>query len=145
MKNEQVCVESKARLYGADFVRVYATLSVFLFYAFWQLRSFNSGEYPFILFANGGIGFRGTTIFFALSGAMLQYNNASVKLNTKEVGNFYKKRWLSIFPAFFVVWLGVYIRNVLLNRSLFYAGNPFSLILTFLGVDGYFSYLECII
>ena len=48
---------------------------------------------------------------------------------------------MSIFPAFYLVWLGEYIHWVLVTRNLFYSGNPFSMILAFLGMDGYFNYL----
>lgn len=141
MKDKRIQVENKVRLYGADFVRTYAMLLIILFHAFIQMGSFNIGKYPFVNFANGNFGFRGVTLFFALSGALLCYRNASVKLNIKEIGTFYKKRWLSIFPAFYLVWLGEYIHRVLINRSFFFNGNPLSMILSLFGMDGYFSYL----
>ncbi|MBD5095953.1 MAG: acyltransferase [Lachnospiraceae bacterium] len=134
-------MEKKERLHGADFVRGYAMLMIVLFHAFVQLLSFNMGKYPFTFFANGDFGLKGVTLFFACSGAVLYYNHASIKLNTKEIGAFYKKRWMSIFPAFYLVWLGEYIHRVLINRSFFFNGNPLSMILSLFGMDGYFSYL----
>lgn len=76
------------------------------------------------------------TIFFMLSGAVLYYNYpvlASLK-------SFYYKRWKSVFPFFYMIFIPKFLINVIRYKSFFYLGSPFGLLLSLLGVDGYFSY-----
>ena len=76
------------------------------------------------------------TVFFFISGALLFYNHSEVD-NLKL---FYKKRALSIFPAFYIAWGSMYIRDVLRYKSMFYRGNPVSIILSLCGMDGYLAF-----
>lgn len=87
-------------------------------------------------YINGNLGQIGVSLFFILSGASLMYNyseNFSLK-------KFYKKRWLAIFPMYYIAWLSA----VLFYMYRFYSLNPFcvqrapwTIVLTVLGVDGY--------
>lgn len=76
------------------------------------------------------------TVFFFISGALLFYNHSEVD----DLKLFYKKRALSIFPAFYIAWGLMYIRDVLRYKSLFYRGNPASIILSLIGMDGYLAF-----
>lgn len=76
------------------------------------------------------------TIFFLISGAMLFYNYPVIT----SLKGFYYKRWKSIFPFFYLIFIPKFLINVIRYKSFFYLGNPFGLLLSVLGVDGYFSY-----
>lgn len=70
--------------------------------------------------------------FFALSGLVIKRNNSETK-----AWKFYKKRFLSIYPSFWIAWAVVYLLRVVGSGSFFYNGNRWSIILSFLGMDGY--------
>lgn len=67
---------------------------------------------------------------------ILFYNHSEID----DLKLFYKKRALSIFPAFYIAWGLMYIRDVLRYKSLFYRGNPASIILSLIGMDGYLAF-----
>lgn len=50
---------------------------------------------------------------------------------------FYKKRFLSIYPSFWIAWGVVHLLRVIGAGSFFYNGNRWSIILSVLGLDGY--------
>lgn len=76
------------------------------------------------------------TIFFMISGAMLYYNYPVIS----SLKGFYYKRWKSIFPFFYMIFIPKFLINVIRYKSFFYLGNPLGLLLSLLGIDGYFSY-----
>lgn len=76
------------------------------------------------------------TVFFFISGALLFYNYREVT----DLRAFYKKRAIAIFPAFYLAWGVLYLKDVIRYKSWFYKGNPFSLILSLVGMDGYLAY-----
>jgi len=79
-----------------------------------------------------------TRTFFILSGAMLYYNNE----NIESLPKFYLKRFKSIFPPFWIAYFIEFCKNAISTRTLFWSGqSPWKIILSILGVDGYFSYL----
>lgn len=73
------------------------------------------------------------TVFFILSGTVLRYNNKTIT----SLGLFYYKRWKSVFPAFYLAFLFLFIQNVFAFGDLFYLGEPWKLIFTLIGIDGY--------
>lgn len=123
---------------GADFLRALCTLGVVTYHFSCTLIYYNINCNPHILyrFANGNWGLVFVTMFFMLSGALLYKNNSTIM----SYKSFYVKRWKSIFPMFYMAFLIFYIPTAVSNHSLFYLGKPFSMILTLLGMDGYFLY-----
>ena len=116
-----------------DFIRAIACFGIVLFHF--------AVEYgwPFALSDFGGgvtYGDIYVTVFFFISGALLFYNHRQVE----EIKLFYKKRAFSIFPPFYIAWGLLYLRDVLRYKNLFYRGNPFSIILSLVGMDGYLAY-----
>lgn len=89
-------------------------------------------------FANGDWGAVFVTMFFIVSGGMLYLNNEKIK--SKKI--FYYKRFKAIFPSFYILFAILFINNVFINRSIFYnhQANPLSILLSVVGLDGYFSY-----
>ena len=59
----------------------------------------------------------------------------------KEVLDFFKKRWLSIFPMFYIAWTVMYIINSLRVGSWFWGGPRRNFLLSAIGMDGYFLHL----
>lgn len=116
-----------------DFIRAIACLGIVLYHF--------AVEYGWPdIFNNyvGGVTYGDiyVTVFFFISGALLFYNHSEVD----DLKLFYKKRALSIFPAFYIAWGLMYIRDVLRYKSLFYRGNPASIILSLIGMDGYLAF-----
>ena len=116
-----------------DFIRAIACLGIVLYHF--------AVEYGWPdIFNNyvGGVTYGDiyVTVFFFISGALLFYNHSKID----DLKLFYKKRALSIFPAFYIAWGLMYIRDVLRYKSLFYRGNPASIILSLIGMDGYLTF-----
>lgn len=122
----------KKHVYELDFIRAICALGIIAYhFSNYSLSSFK----PFYKFANGDFGALTVTVFFIITGYALYLSNS-------EVGNikrFYYKRFKSIFPTFWLVWLIFYIKDVIKVRYPFYAGNPLKFLLTLIGQDGYFS------
>ena len=136
----------KERRNEFDLIRAVSTVAIVLFhysYAFVQYDVGGNHVY-FMLHSNGTWGAVFVSLFFMLSGASLYYNwNDRLKtLGGKGgVADFYKKRWLSIFPMFYIGWLACYLMYVISFEWLWNWGGPYSkLWLTFFGMDGYFLY-----
>ncbi len=76
-------------------------------------------------------------MFLMLSGASLYLNYPE----SFSVKNFYKKRWLSIYPQFYIAWISLYFLQSYLKDSFFWGGQYYKILLSLLGMDGYFFYL----
>lgn len=128
----------KERLSGADFIRAISAIGIVTFHFSCTIVEYNSGDFlPLYNTANGSWGFIFVTIFFILSGAMLYYNYPKIT----SLRQFYYKRWLSVFPMFYIAFLLFHLNHVIQSHSFFYLGHPFKFILSILGMDGYFLYL----
>lgn len=127
----------KKRIQSFDFIRCISMIIIIVYHweSTYKQLNVNGYHYYLPLIKDIDWGRVGVTMFFILSGASLQYNYS------KQEGQwikFYKKRWISIFPMFYMIWLFVYIIFCILNRSMFFAGSPILFLLTLAGVDGYF-------
>ena len=64
------------------------------------------------------------------------------KQDRLSIRRFYYKRWKAMLPAYLLVWLFAYLMNVTQYGRFFYLEIPKSrLLLTFIGMDGYFSWM----
>lgn len=132
MKNETRSVQNKRpQLEYLNFARVVMTLLIVLYHSSGYLLN-GAGTQFFEKIAASALGPVGVAAFFTLSGMTIKYNNSEVKI----VG-FYKKRFLSIYPSFWIVWGLVYLSRVISAKSFFYNGNKWSILLSFCGLDGY--------
>jgi len=123
----------KHKLYEICLMRVLCALGIIV-YHFNGRSACNIKIFDRI--ANGFWGPILVTIFFSISGAVLYYNyNGSF-----NIVRFYYKRWKSIYPAFYLCFIYLYLQNVFKYGKIFYNDKPASLILSFLGLDGYFYY-----
>ena len=133
---------AKERIKSADFVRVISFAFIFIFHFYEELEAVTGRQTLLRHQANGNLAVMGNVLFFALSGAMLYlgYGGLTVKSGRKDIVRFYKKRWLSLFPSFLIAWGALYLLKAVASRDLFYNGNPASLLLSLVGLDGYMSY-----
>ena len=127
---------SGKRIFAYDFVRVFACVGVFLFHL-----DRGAAEY----FPNARVphmpewtGFLFVTAFFMLSGCMMQLHYGSPG-TVWDIREYYKKRIAGIYPAFYTVFFPLWILSAIRHGSLFYQGTKRTIVLSFLGVDGYFS------
>ena len=92
---------NQRRVFYLDFIRVVSILFIFIYHFNIAMEDFNISV-PFSLLTNTcnvTLGHIGVSLFLLLSGASLTYTYPKYK-TLKE---FYKKRFLSIFPAFWLI------------------------------------------
>lgn len=132
----------KSRYVGLDCIRIVATLLIMLFH-FDAHKVIKSPTYtqPFLKF-DGSIGILFVTVFFMLSGCALMNSNR----NELDIKKFYCKRFKAIFPTFWITYLiWFFLRGILYFIGVMQytpnQANPLKIVLTFIGLDGYFLYL----
>ena len=76
------------------------------------------------------------TGFFMISGAVLYYNHDEIP-SLKE---FYFKRFKSIYPAYYIAYSYFFIQKVFETGDLLTHGQPWCLIFSLLGMDGYLEF-----
>ena len=136
----------KERRNEYDLIRTVSTLAIVLFhYSFAFIQYGVGGKYIcFRQYANGAWGALFVAVFFMLSGSSLYYNWCDRLTSVKGKGgilDFYKKRWLAIFPMFYIAWFIFYMINAIdFGRLWNWGGSKANLLLTLLGMDGYFMY-----
>ena len=128
------------RIPAYDFVRAFACVGVFLFHQDRAIAEYLP-DVP-IVHLPEWTGFLFVTAFFLLSGCMMQLRYGDTGGATGGQWNalqFYKKRWLGIFPAFYAVFLPLWLYAGFKRGNLFYQGTRWPILLSVFGVDGYFS------
>lgn len=95
-------MKKKERIKSFDLIRCISMLIIVIYHWECTYEQLNVNGYHQYLPLIKGIdwGRVGVTMFFMLSGASLQYNYSERKLQWID---FYKKRWISIFPMFYMV------------------------------------------
>jgi len=129
------------RIENFDLIRALCTL-IIVFYHIACMPDTNSFWSPIpYRYANGDWGhITIVAAFFMLSGATLVLNHPT--LEKKDLKIFYFKRFKSIFPMFYLVWGYMYLTNALTANTFLFRAPAKYLLLSFLGVDGYFNYLR---
>ena len=124
-------MNKRERILGIDFVRAVCALGIIAvhFYA-----ASNSRVKIFSQWKNGDWATVLVAIFLMISGAMLYMNNQEVKL--RNVGKFYYKRAKTIYPAYWLIYIFLFLENCYLYGSVFYNGKPIALLFSLLGLDG---------
>lgn len=125
------------RIEQADFIRTISTLGIFYFH-FWS-KSVTNHLVPFTLpsLPNFTLGSLFVTVFFMLSGAMLYYTTQGKPFSMTR---FYQRRFLGIFPAFYLAFFPLHLKTALEYGTFFYKGNPKLFLLSLFGMDGYLNY-----
>jgi len=117
-----------------DRLRIFAILLVF----FYHYIIITGKQGFFLHHANGDWGHVGTTLFFLISGNCL----ARIYGENMDWKVFYKKRWLSIFPAFYLTYILVFLGHTLILHNDLILGRPlWWFIYTLLGIDHYIGFI----
>lgn len=132
-------MSKKERLKYVDLLRLIAMIPVVAVHWTRGLEysgvSTDSKVLPDIIFSIYLGGF-GVAIFFVLSGISLMYTYDG-KLDLKK---YFYKRFLGIYPMFWVAWLIAFMYYFVVNKGAYYTTAPkWTMIWTVLGMDGYFS------
>ena len=131
----------KERLKYVDVLRVLAMIPVVV------CHYTRSQEYAGITYPNKFmpdeffsiyLGSFGVAIFFILSGVSLMYTYEG-KLDLKR---FIKKRFLGIFPMYYIAWLTAFLYLFYKNRGFIDTRAHWKIIYTVFGMDGYFNWLD---
>lgn len=124
------------RLVFLDAVRSISILLIIFFHyncATVRIVSEDITLFDFYKFA-GNIG---VSMFFILSGASLGISSKK----DFSILNFYKKRFLAIFPLFWTVYILFFIAGVIFIKPSHFQGiNPLMIVFTILGIDGFLLY-----
>lgn len=127
------------RIFYLDFIRIISVLLIFIYHFYVTIESFEINlPIPFITdTATVTLGHIGVSLFLLLSGASLAHTYP--KYSTLKA--FYQKRFFSIFPAFWLIYLGLFLWfDVPEHSGIFSSETPLGyLIVSILGMDGYLS------
>ena len=133
-------VQKKERLFYLDFIRVIAVITILLthynalFVYMWDETALKKVVLTWKV-ANLYIGDFGVSLFLIISGAALMY----VYEEKMEAKNFYLKRFLNIYPMFWLAWFCTFLYTFYVNRGINQNIPKKNIILTILGMDGYLS------
>lgn len=131
--NNNSAESSEKRNYGLDYLRFIAIMMIFTFHYGCTYELFSS---PIVIFKNGAWGCPGTTVFFILSGFLLRKKYEVVS----DIKVFYQKRFLAIFPAFYIAFIPCYLVCSIFAGNFLFAGSPLKFIYTLLGIDNYLGF-----
>ena len=114
-----------------DIIRIIAIWIIVTFH-FYVLLALNEG------YANGDWGCVGTTIFFILSGYVMRLCYKQIT----DIKRFYKKRFLSIYPMFWIAFFTAYFIHSLHVSNFRYGGPLWKLLFSIIGIDNYLSFYQ---
>lgn len=133
--SEKVTLSKQNRIPGIDFIRIVCAIGIIIHH--YSCHSVGSYK-PLTVYANGNAGFIVVQVFFMVSGLVLYHNYPKVE----RPGVFYYKRFISMFPAFYLAFAAFYMDNVFRTGKVFYLGHPLKLLETLIGMDGYLYYRD---
>ena len=130
----------KERIFYLDFVRAIATISI-IFTHYNALFVYNT-SIPMpqkailtLTVGNVYIGGWGVSLFLIISGAALMY----VYDNELDALKFWKKRFLNIYPMFWIAYISAMLFNFYKYGSIDTSIGKWRYIFSFLGIDGYIA------
>lgn len=127
--------KSQERFLYLDIIRLLATMMVFLVHFNVKIQA----SYPLgkilgsTIFLNQYLGDVGVTLFIILSGASLMIT----KSEHFSAVSFYKKRFLSIYPPFWISYIAIAMLFILLGTT-WGDGQYWKVVLSIIGLDGFF-------
>lgn len=124
---------------GYDCVRAVCAVTVVLFHygTTCEAMGLTGAFHVFVSFTGGTWGELASLTFLVLSGASLSYGYPLERISPIS---FYKRRWKSLYPRFYLAYGLAALWLLFYFPGYFGAASPASLMLTVLGMDGYFSY-----
>lgn len=130
----------RKHLFPLDFVRVLAAVMIVVFHYNATTVLIPEIDRPILLFlqyANGTMGHIGVSLFFILAGASLMYST----MDKLDIRDYFKKRFLAIFPIYWTVYGAFFTYYYLIKRALPFDKPLWLLLLSVVGMDGYLNYL----
>lgn len=136
------------RIAGLDLIRLVACLFVCIVHFNAAVCTYQNGTFvygsnaivPNFLLGNRiYLGTLGVKLFFLVSGASLVLSHRP----EESALDFYKRRVLNIYPAFWIAFLTATMVDFLLYKGMV-AAHPMNLLISFAGLDGYLSALGMI-
>lgn len=118
----------KKRIFYLDFIRAIAMIMIVNYHFFAENRI------EIKVLSDGMWGFIGVAMFFMISGASLMYQYRE-KL---ELKNYFKKRFLGIYPMFWIAYSLLFLYLFYGNKGFFKDLPIYKLGISLLGMDGYF-------
>lgn len=132
----------KERILNFDFIRAVAALLIVFYHIVRQFEIIPAWDH-FVIHSTGPNGDWGhytvVALFFMLSAVSLLYNYP--ELTAKDLKGFYFRRWKSVFPTFYLVWICADVVRSIQSGTPFWGGPPVTFLLTLIGEDGYAQYL----
>ena len=129
----------KERLLYLDLIKLVAVIMVFTIHFTRTLEyaqiSFKTHILPDSLFGLY-LGSYGVTLFFIVSGAVLMYIYGEKEIN---LATYYKKRFLGIYPMFWLAFTIFFIANEFINPGFAKDINHGTFLFTLLGIAGQFG------
>lgn len=129
----------KEKFFYIDFIKVISCIAVILFHV--NMHSFYADQNAHLLFGlkllNINLGDIAVSLFIIVSGFGLGLSNR----NSFSIKNYAKKRFLAIYPSFWISYSVVAITFLFIfGKSIGEGENPLKFILTIVGLDGLFLY-----
>lgn len=127
----------KERIFYLDFIRAVAAILIIMTHYNAVYLYANQPDKVFITakIANLYIGDFGVSLFFIISGASLMY----VYDEKCELKNFYKKRFLSIYPMFWLAYFVAFMYQFYVGKGINVSIPKQNIIFSILGFDGYLT------
>ncbi len=122
----------KERKINLDIIRIAAALAVVNFHF---TGVYGLTDSPLYSVKNGGVGLIGVTMFYLLSGFLLN-GHTDQPLDTTA---FYRKRFLALYPMIWLMFPVFYLLRAWEMSSFRYGGPLWKLIYSVLGIDSYFQ------
>lgn len=126
----------KERLYYLDLIKLIALVSVFTIHFTKALESSGISfsfrilpDYVFGLY----LGAFGVTLFFIASGASMMYVYGDTEI---ALGDYYRKRFLGIYPMFWLAWVVFFAAKYVINPEAIQAIPRGTILFTLIGADG---------
>ena len=130
---------AEGRLFGPDLIRLLAMLLVVFYHFNMELWTFGIRSAWFVtdFGRNVGIGELGSSLFLILSGYMAcrSLERDKTEKRTARCANFYRKRFLSIFPLYYTAYFAAYLLVMLPEGIL----PGWRMVYTLFGIDGYLA------
>ncbi len=134
-------MERKPRIEAFDYLKAISACIIICTHFGVEAQNYTAGPgIPgLVAYKNGSWGELAVMIFFMISGALCWYNHPGVE--KKDIAAYYRKRLKALFPSFYIVWFIGFLENVLSHKVFFYVKPARRILLSFIGMDGYFSFL----
>lgn len=131
-------LDTKEHLFYIDVIKVLASLMIIMIHlnANAVFRDVNAPLLLNLNYFRVYLGDLGVSLFIIISGLTLSLT----KRENFSIKKFLKKRFLAIYPSFWITYIFVAIITIFVFNKVIGDGHYWKMILTFIGLDGFFLY-----